>query len=108
MSLRHEPSGFDPLTLAAATWLAGGIVLLGLTPLPLRDPALGWSPAFWLLAAPALLLLAKLALAPGRSRAPGRCNIRAPRHAVVRPTRRDLANGKPRRRARTRAKRLTA
>ena len=50
----------DILTLAAATWLACGSVLLGLTPLPLRDPTLGWSPAFWLLAAPAVLLLTRL------------------------------------------------
>jgi hypothetical protein len=49
----------DPVTLAAATWLACGIVLLGLTPLPLRDATLGWSPAFWLLVAPAILLLAR-------------------------------------------------
>jgi hypothetical protein len=49
----------DILTLAAATWLACGGVLFGLTPLPLRDPTLGWSPAFWLLAAPAVLLLTR-------------------------------------------------
>lgn len=49
----------DPITLAAATWLACGIVMLGLTPLPLHDATLGWSPAFWLLAAPAVALLAR-------------------------------------------------
>ncbi|MGH8192146.1 MAG: hypothetical protein ACREP2_11940 [Rhodanobacteraceae bacterium] len=49
----------DPILLGAATWLACGVVLLGLTPLPLRGAALGWSPAFWLLAAPAILLLAR-------------------------------------------------
>lgn len=49
----------DGLTLAAATWLASGIVLLGLTPLPLHDVDWGWSPAFWLLAAPAILLYAR-------------------------------------------------
>lgn len=49
----------DGMTLAAATWLASGVVLLGLTPLPLHDADWGWSPAFWLLAAPALLLGAK-------------------------------------------------
>ncbi|TAN05933.1 MAG: hypothetical protein EPN38_09870 [Rhodanobacteraceae bacterium] len=49
----------DALTLTAATWLAAGGVLLGLTPLPLHDPTLGWSPAFWLLAAPAVLLVAR-------------------------------------------------
>ena len=54
----------DPLTLAAGTWLASGMVLYGLTPLPLHDAALGWSPAFWLLAAPCLLLVAKSAFSP--------------------------------------------
>lgn len=49
----------DPITLAAATWLACGIVLLGLTPLPLRDATLGWSPAFWGLAAPLVMLLVR-------------------------------------------------
>lgn len=49
----------DALTLAASTWLASGIVLLGLTPLPLHDPVWGWAPAFWLLAAPSVLLLAR-------------------------------------------------
>ncbi len=49
----------DIVSLAAATWLACGVVLLGLTPLPLRDANLGWSPAFWLLVAPCLLLLAR-------------------------------------------------
>ena len=49
---RREP---DALTLAAATWLAAGLVLLGLTPLPLHDPRYGWSLAFWLLAAPVVV-----------------------------------------------------
>lgn len=49
----------DALSLAAATWLACGVVLYGLTPLPWRDATLGWSPAFWLLAAPLLLLAAR-------------------------------------------------
>jgi hypothetical protein len=56
----------DPLTLTAATWLAGGIVLLGLTPLPLHDATLGWSAAFWLLVAPFLLLVARYVFAPRR------------------------------------------
>ena len=46
------------ITLMAATWFACGVVLYGLTPLPLHDPTLGWSAAFWLLAAPLLLLAA--------------------------------------------------
>ncbi|HET6913407.1 MAG TPA: hypothetical protein VFH71_08740 [Rhodanobacteraceae bacterium] len=53
---RREP---DALSLAAATWLAAGAVLFGLTPLPLHDPHYGWSLAFWLLAAPGAILLAR-------------------------------------------------
>ncbi|MGN6312506.1 MAG: hypothetical protein ACTHMO_01960 [Rhodanobacteraceae bacterium] len=49
----------DALTLAAATWLATGLVLLGLTPLPLHDPRYGWSLAFWLLVAPVVLLTSR-------------------------------------------------
>lgn len=56
---RTTPTAPDPTTLAAATWLACGVVLLGLTPLPLRSATLGWSLAFWLLAAPSILLLAR-------------------------------------------------
>ncbi|MGH8214499.1 MAG: hypothetical protein ACREPZ_02220 [Rhodanobacteraceae bacterium] len=48
----------DPITLGAGTWFACGIVLLGLTPLPLREAHLGWSFTFWALAAPLLVLLA--------------------------------------------------
>jgi hypothetical protein len=54
----------DVLTLAAATWLACGVVLFGLTPLPWRDATLGWSPAFWLLVAPCVLLIARRAFPP--------------------------------------------
>jgi hypothetical protein len=53
------PHPSDTLTLVAGTWLASGCVLLGLTPLPWHDATLGWSPAFWLLAAPTMLLLAR-------------------------------------------------
>lgn len=53
------PRAPDTLTMIAATWLASGCVLLGLTPLPWHDATLGWTPAFWLLAAPCLLLLAR-------------------------------------------------
>lgn len=59
----------DPITLVAATWLACGVVLFGLTPLPLRDATLGWSPAFWLLAAPTVSMLARYMLVQrGRSK----------------------------------------
>lgn len=50
----------DALALAAATWFAAGLVLMGLTPLPLHDPHYGWSLAFWLLAAPGAILAARL------------------------------------------------
>jgi hypothetical protein len=55
----------DALTLASATWLACGVVLLGLTPLPLHDPISGWSPAFWLVGAPLVLLMARRLCMPG-------------------------------------------
>lgn len=64
---RREP---DALTLAAATWLAAGLVLLGLTPLPLHDPHYGWSLAFWLLAAPAAILFARIFARPDHPLAP--------------------------------------
>lgn len=60
---RTAPATTDPVILGAATWLACGIVLLGLTPLPLHDAHLGWSFTFWALAAPLLVLLAKCACA---------------------------------------------
>jgi hypothetical protein len=50
------PRQADPLILAAATWLASGLVLLGLTPLPLHDAHLGWTATFWLVLAPTILL----------------------------------------------------
>lgn len=78
----------DIVSLAAATWLACGVVLLGLTPLPLRDANLGWSPAFWLLAAPFLLLIAKRLLIPLRSPISVRRLSRPPRHSSVQATRR--------------------
>ncbi|MGH8118508.1 MAG: hypothetical protein ACREPJ_14620 [Rhodanobacteraceae bacterium] len=82
----------DVLTLAAATWLACGIVLLGLTPLPLHDATLGWSPAFWLLAAPSLLLLARRARVLRPVAAAASCRTAA--HA--RPTRTPAARRRPR------------
>ncbi len=64
---RREP---DALTLAALAWLAIGFVLLVLTPMPAHDATYGWSPAFWLIAAPAALLVAlhpRAALLPART-----------------------------------------
>jgi len=60
----------DALTLAALAWLAVGFVLLGLTPLPAHDATYGWSPAFWLIVAPAALLAVlhpRAALLPART-----------------------------------------
>jgi hypothetical protein len=74
--VRSEASApLDALTLAAATWLACGIALFGLTPLPWRDATLGWTPAFWLLVAPCVLLIARRAFpsqVDGIPRHPGR------------------------------------
>lgn len=60
--MRQAPAAsrsIDTLTLIAGTWLACGCVLLGLTPLPWHNATFGWAPAFWMLAAPCLLLLAR-------------------------------------------------
>lgn len=62
----------DALTLAAATWLAAGVVLFGLTPLPLHDPHYGWSLAFWLLCAPGAIIAAKRVIGTHQSFAPAR------------------------------------
>lgn len=87
MPRRRTPTlEHDPLTLAATTWLACGIVLLGLTPLPWHDATLGWSPGFWLLAAPCLLLVARRTFAPRRAPEAVHDKTRPGRHAsAVRP-----------------------
>lgn len=54
-SFRNRSGEPDPIILAAAAWLAVGLVLLGLTPLPPHDPRYGWSVMFWLLIAPSVL-----------------------------------------------------
>jgi hypothetical protein len=46
------------LALGAGAWLLLGGFLLALTPLPAHTERLGWSPLFWLLAAPLCMLLA--------------------------------------------------
>ncbi|WIG57074.1 MAG: hypothetical protein OJF61_002862 [Rhodanobacteraceae bacterium] len=69
---QSEPTRYDALTLAAATWLACGLVLFGLTPLPWRDATLGWSPLFWLIAAPCVLLVARRAFPSRAEEAPRR------------------------------------
>ena len=57
----HHPRLFA----AASTWLLGGGVLLLSTLVPSHTALLGWTPAFWLLVAPLLVLLA---LEPGLPR----------------------------------------
>lgn len=44
------------LSLLATVWLALGVFLLALTPLPAHTEQLGWSPLFWLAMAPASML----------------------------------------------------
>lgn len=98
----------DPLALAAATWLACGAVLLGLTPLPLHDATLGWSAAFWLLAAPSLVLLAKCALAFQVGHMCERRSGRSSRPAGIQARGRNNASAIPDRQARNRTWRIAA
>lgn len=46
------------LLASAAVWLCVGSFLLLTTLVPLHTSALGWTPTFWLLAAPLIVLLA--------------------------------------------------
>jgi hypothetical protein len=43
---------------AALLWLLGGAALLLTTLVPVHTNTLGWSPAFWLIGAPLVVLLA--------------------------------------------------
>ncbi len=96
---RSEPMPqYDALTLAAATWLACGVVLFGLTPLPWRDATLGWTPAFWLLAAPCVLLLARRAF-PARIEEAPRRPARSIQRTSVQALRRRKTNTRSARRA---------
>lgn len=66
MRPHSHPSARHPRLLAiAALWLALGCLLLATTLVPAHTALLGWTPAFWLLAAPLLVLLA---LEPGLPR----------------------------------------
>ncbi len=76
----------DVLALAAATWLAIGLVLLLLTPMPAHDAQHGWSIAFWLIVAPAAVLAARFALSTGHTLSPVR--LRSIRRRNSRITRR--------------------
>jgi len=42
---------------AALLWLVGGSALLLTTLVPMHNELLGWTPAFWLIAAPMIALL---------------------------------------------------
>jgi len=46
------------LLAATVSWLCAGGFLLLTTLVPVRTALLGWTPAFWLLAAPLIVLLA--------------------------------------------------
>jgi hypothetical protein len=89
----------DALALAAATWLACGVVLFGLTPLPWRDATLGWTPAFWLLVAPCLLLIARRAFPSRVDAIPRRHGRSIQRSDVPAPRRRGGNVGRTRRAA---------
>ncbi len=55
----------QPLFAATVAWLCAGSFLLVTTLVPTHTALLGWTPAFWLLAAPVVVLLA---LDPGLPR----------------------------------------
>jgi hypothetical protein len=62
LAIRMRPqlsrdSHHQRLPVIAVTWLLGGIVLLLTTLVPLRTELLGWTPAFWLVGAPLIVLL---------------------------------------------------
>ncbi|WEN15493.1 hypothetical protein PY254_02105 [Rhodanobacter sp. AS-Z3] len=59
MHARPLPSPHHQRLLgASALWLAGGASLLLTTLIPAHTETLGWTPAFWLLGAPLVVLLA--------------------------------------------------
>lgn len=63
MRTSNPPSPRHPRLVAAASlWLLAGSILLLSTVVPAHTSLLGWTPAFWLLVAPLLVLLA---LEPG-------------------------------------------
>lgn len=59
---KSTPDSSHPSRVLAASlaWLVGGSALLFTTVVPAHTVMLGWTPAFWLLAAPLLVLLATL------------------------------------------------
>ena len=57
-SLPHPTAHHQRLLGAALLWLLGGAALLLTTLVPMHTEWLGWTPAFWLLGAPVIVLLA--------------------------------------------------
>lgn len=77
------PSSNDQRLLGAAMWwLLGGGVLLLTTMVPLHTALLGWSPTFWLLGAPLVVLLALEPSLPRQLLASFRSRRRAPHELV--------------------------
>jgi hypothetical protein len=56
-SLHRPTADHQRLLGAALSWLLGGAALLLTTLVPTHTEWLGWTPAFWLLAAPVIVLL---------------------------------------------------
>lgn len=67
---------------AAMLWLLGGGALLLTTVVPPRTELLGWTPAFWLVGAPLVVLLVLEPALPRRLLASCRLRRRAPHTAI--------------------------
>ena len=58
MRTNHRIAHHERLLGAALLWLLGGVALLLTTLVPAHTALLGWTPAFWLVGAPLVVLLA--------------------------------------------------
>ena len=59
MSHDHQQQSYHQRLLGAALlWLLGGGALLLTTLVPMHTELLGWTPAFWLVGAPLIVLMA--------------------------------------------------
>ena len=54
----HQAALHERLLGASLLWLLAGAVLLLTTLVPVRTELLGWTPAFWLVGAPLVVVLA--------------------------------------------------